>query len=147
MLYIAYGSNMNRRQMAYRCPRAEPIGPVWLKGWRLVMKRVADVEPDPEAIIPAALWRITAACEAALDLYEGFPTFYTKHRLRIVLADGKHARPMFYCMNNPEARTIAPSSETYLWAIAEGYHDFGFDDLTPLLKAQHEAKKGLRDDR
>lgn len=92
MLYIAYGSNMNVRQMAYRCPKAKPIGPVWLKGWRLVMKRVADVEPDSEAIIPAALWRITARCEEALDLYEGFPTFYTKHRLRIVLADGRRAR-------------------------------------------------------
>jgi hypothetical protein len=28
MLYIAYGSNMNRRQMAYRCPKAKPVGPV-----------------------------------------------------------------------------------------------------------------------
>ena len=109
MLYIAYGSNMNRRQMAYRCPRAKPVGPVWLKGWRLVMKRVADVEPDPEAIIPAALWRITAACEEALDLYEGFSTFYTKHRLRIVLADGKRSKPMLYRMSNPEARAVALS--------------------------------------
>ena len=49
---------------------------------------------------------------------------------------------MLYRLSNPEARTIAPSSEPYLWAIAEGYRDFGFDDLTPLLRAQHEAKKG-----
>jgi hypothetical protein len=107
------------------------------------MKRVADVEPEPVAIIPAALWRITTACEDALDLYEGFPTFYTKHRLRIVLADGKRARPMFYRMSNPEARAVTPSSEAYLFAIAEGYRDFGFGDLTPPLKAQREAKKGL----
>src|SRR5512144_1202184 len=99
MLYIAYGSNMNIRQMAYRCPRAKPIGPIWLKGWRLVMKRVADVEPEPEAIIPAALWRITARCEQALDLYEGFPTFYGKHRLQIVLTNGKRAKPMLYRMS------------------------------------------------
>jgi len=147
MLYIAYGSNMNVRQMAYRCPKAKPVGPMWLKGWRLVMKRVADVEPDPGAIIPAALWRITTRCEEALDLYEGFPTFYTKHRLRIDLGNGKRSRPMLYRMSNPEVRTVAPSSEPYLWAIAEGYRDFGFDDLTPLLKAQHEAKKGCADDR
>ena len=31
MLYIAYGSNMNVRQMAYRCPKAKPVGPLWLK--------------------------------------------------------------------------------------------------------------------
>ena len=143
MLYIAYGSNMNVCQMAYRCPRAKPLGPVWLKGWRLVIKRVADVEPDSEAIIPAALWRITTRCEEALDLYEGFPTFYMKRRLRIVLADGKRARPMLYRMSNPEARVVAPSSESYLWAVAEGYRDFGFENLAPLLRAQHEAKKAL----
>jgi hypothetical protein len=108
------------------------------------MKRVADVQPDPQGIIPAALWRITVRCEEALDLYEGFPTFYIKHRLRIVLAGGKRANPMLYRMSNPEARAVGPSSEPYLWGIAEGYRDFGFDDLTPLLKAQHAAKNGSR---
>jgi hypothetical protein len=147
MLYIAYGSNMNVRQMASRCPKAKPVGPILLKGWRLVMKRVADVEPDPQAIIPAALWKITAACEQALDLYEGFPNFYTKHRLRIDLNSGRRARPMLYRMSNPEMRAVTPSLEAYLWAVAEGYRDFGFDDLTPLLKAQHEAKKGCAEDR
>ena len=119
-LYIAYGSNMNVRQMAYRCLRAKPLGPIWLKGWRLVMKQVADVEPDPEAIIPAALWRITTTCEDALDLYEGFPHLYTKHRLRIDLNGRRRANPMLYRMSHPEARAVAPSSEAYLWAVAEG---------------------------
>jgi hypothetical protein len=107
------------------------------------MKRVADVESEPDAIIPAALWRITTTCEEALDLYEGFPTLYTKQRLRIEFGGGNRAKPMLYRMTNSEARTAAPSSEPYLWAIAEGYRDFGFDDLSPLLKAQHEAKKGV----
>jgi hypothetical protein len=31
--------------------------------------------------------------------------------------------------------------------VAEGHRDFRYDDLTPLLKAQHEAKKGWADDR
>ena len=52
---------------------------------------------------------------------------------------------MLYRMSNPEARRmVAPSSQAYLWAIAEGYRDFGFEDLTPLLRAQHEAKSGVR---
>jgi hypothetical protein len=69
-------------------------------------------------------------------------TGHTKHRLWIVLADGKRAKPMLYRMSSPKARAVAPSSEAYLWAVAEGYRDFGFEDLTPLLKAQQEAKKG-----
>lgn len=46
------------------------------------------------------------------------------------------------CRMNPKARAVAPFSEAYLWAVAEGYRDVGFEDLTPLLKAQHEAKEG-----
>jgi hypothetical protein len=79
------------------------------------------------------------ALEKALDLYEGF---HTNHRLRIVLADGERARPMLYRMSHPEARAVAPSSEAYLWAVAE-VTGFGFEDLTPLLKAQHEAEKEI----
>ena len=50
---------------------------------------------------------------------------------------------MLYRMSISETRSMAPSSEAYLWSVAEGYRDFGFDDLTPLLKAQDVAKKGL----
>lgn len=53
--------------------------------------------------------------------------------------------PMLYRMAAPETRGVAPLSEAYLWAIAEGYRDFGFEDLTPLLRAQHEAKAGCAD--
>jgi hypothetical protein len=43
----------------------------------------------------ASARRITARCEEALDLYEGFPTFYIKHRLRIILGCGKRPRGSF----------------------------------------------------
>jgi len=86
MLYIAYGSNMNRRQMARRCPKARPLAAIWLQGWRLVMKRVADIEPDPHALTPAALWEITRSCERALDAY-GAGRSGQRHRSRC-----QHAR-------------------------------------------------------
>ena len=84
MLYVAYGSNMNRRQMARRCPKARPLSGIWLEGWRLVMKRVADIEPDPHALTPAALWEITRSCERALDacaycLRLAYPTYSPEH--------------------------------------------------------------------
>jgi hypothetical protein len=139
MLYIAYGSNMNRRQMARRCPRARPLGPVRLEGWRLVMKRVADIEPDAQAVTPATLWQITRACERALDAYEGFPHLYTKERIAVALPNGRRAKPMAYVMNGPRQRDFCPASDGYLAAIADGYRDFGFDDLSPLRAAQLEA--------
>jgi hypothetical protein len=36
-------------------------------------------------------------------------------------------------------RACGPASGGYLAAIAEGYRDFGFDDLAPLHEAQVEA--------
>lgn len=139
MLYLAYGSNMNRGQMARRCPKARPLAAIRLHGWRLVMKRVADIEPDAQAMTPAALWEITRYCERALDAYEGFPHLYVKERLQVTLPEGRSVRPMAYVMNGPRQRDRGPASDGYLAAIADGYRDFGFDDLSPLREAQHAA--------
>lgn len=139
MLYLAYGSNMNLRQMAWRCPKARPLAGVWLEGWRLVMKGVADIEPDPHAVTPAALWEITRSCERALDAYEGFPHLYVKERIGVALPNGRRAKPMAYVMSGPRQRDYAPAYDGYLRSIAEGYREFGFDDLAPLRAAQREA--------
>ena len=139
MLYVAYGSNMNRRQMARRCPKARPLAAIRLEGWRLVMKGVADIEPDPSASTPAALWEITRTCERALDAYEGFPHLYVKERVVVALPDRRRAKPMAYVMNGPRQRDYAPASDLYLASITDGYRDFGFDDLSPLREAQAEA--------
>ena len=58
ILYIAYGSNMNIRQMAWRCPMAEVVGTARLKGYRLLFRgykrgAVATVEPFARGRVPA----------------------------------------------------------------------------------------------
>ena len=55
MLYIAYGSNMNRDQMSVRCPHAKPLGAYYLDGWRLVFRGVADIIKDKDARVPIVL--------------------------------------------------------------------------------------------
>lgn len=37
-LYLAYGSNLNLEQMAYRCPTAKPVGQVVLKDYQLLFR-------------------------------------------------------------------------------------------------------------
>ena len=44
MLYIAYGSNMVREQMDYRCPDAKLIGTGYMAGARLEFYLHATVE-------------------------------------------------------------------------------------------------------
>ena len=36
--YLAYGSNLNRKQMQMRCPGAKPIGTALLEGYELLFK-------------------------------------------------------------------------------------------------------------
>jgi hypothetical protein len=49
-LYIAYGSNLNLPQMAFRCPTAEVVGAGEVKGYEMLFRggrrgAVATIEP------------------------------------------------------------------------------------------------------
>ena len=72
--YFAYGSNLCHRQMAYRCPAAQPAETVCsLSGWRFIINRrgVATILPAPAFRVLGLIWHLTPDCEAALDEYEG----------------------------------------------------------------------------
>ena len=122
MLYLAYGSNLNKAHMGRLCPLARPIGTAALANWRLVFRGVADIEPHSGDELHCGLWAVTPHCVAALDWYEGYPDLYRK----IVLPlnwDGKSRQATIYRMvaDHPPA----PPREDYLTCIKEGYRDFG----------------------
>ena len=84
--YIAYGSNLNVQQMKWRCPNAEIMGTGELKDWRLLFKgsktgAYLTIEKCKGYSVPFAVWEVDASDEAALDRYEGFPSFYYKQEL------------------------------------------------------------------
>ena len=77
-IYLAYGSNLNLRQMAYRCPTAKVLGSAKLTGYRLLFRggnggAVATIEKQKGESVPVMLWRIMPNDEKALDRYEGYP--------------------------------------------------------------------------
>lgn len=37
-LYVAYGSNLDKEQMKYRCPEAHPLQSGYLKNWQLIYR-------------------------------------------------------------------------------------------------------------
>jgi gamma-glutamylcyclotransferase (GGCT)/AIG2-like uncharacterized protein YtfP len=134
-LYVAYGSNLNVRQMAHRCPKARMIGATELRDVRLVFRSVADVEIHKGATCPVGVWEITADCERALDRYEGVSGgLYRKER--VAFDDGDTA--LLYVMNSTG---LMVPSEYYLNAIREGYRDFGLDE-TALDAAVEHARRG-----
>ena len=85
-LYIAYGSNMDEKQMAYRCPEAQLLGTAAVEDYRLLFKgsktgAYATIEPEVGCRVPVLVWRITEQDERSLDRYEGYPKFYYKKNL------------------------------------------------------------------
>lgn len=132
-LYIAYGSNLNLEQMAYRCPTAEVVGTAVLRDWRLWFRggsggAVATVEREKGWKVPVLIWKIQPQDEQALDRYEGFPFLYRKETLRLTV-NGKRVRAMVYIMNE-KGRPYGTPSAGYLDTIRKGYESAGFDCST-----------------
>lgn len=139
-LYIAYGSNLNLRQMASRCPTATVVGTATLNNWRLCFRggrgsAVATVERRKGGSVPVLVWTLQPKDEAALDAYEGWPRLYRKETLRIRL-NGKPVFAMIYLMNH--GYPLGSPSYFYLNTILEGYHSAGFD-VGSLLEAVRQS--------
>ena len=144
--YLAYGSNLNKKQMAFRCPGAEPIGAALIHDYELVFRRgFLTIEPKEGSFIPVGIWRITAENEKALDLYEGYPRFYRKEYFNIPFwmpnDDGANEHCLAYIMQ--DGYPIQAPTNEYLTICRIGYKDFGID-TAPLMKAYRKSKRGER---
>ena len=134
--YIAYGSNLNLRQMRMRCPNARVIGTAEIKDYELLFKgsqtgSYLTIEKSEGGRVPVAVWETTEADEAALDRYEGFPTFYYKEEMELDIKGIKtgkirHRNCYVYIMH--EDRRIGVPSYFYIDTCLAGYRAFGFDE-------------------
>lgn len=128
-LYLAYGSNMNLPQMAYRCPTAKVVGISEIKDYALVFRggrsgAVATIERQKGGSVPVMLWKIQQRDELALDNYEGYPNFYDKQTLEVEV-NGECVSAMVYVMT--PGHTIGMPSQYYYDVIKEGYKSAGID--------------------
>ena len=141
--YIAYGSNLNIRRMRMRCPEARIMGTSEIEGYELLFKgsqtgAYLTIEEKEGSKVPVAVWSVTEADEAALDRYEGFPTFYYKKevRLPVKLASSKTKKLTAFVYIMHEERSLGIPSLAYIRTCEEGYRNFGFD--TKFLDAAYE---------
>lgn len=128
-LYIAYGSNMDTRQMAVRCPKAKLIGTSEVEGYRLLFKgsktgAYATIEKAEEYKVPVLVWEITEEDERNLDRYEGYPNFYYKKDVSVSV-NGKQKKAMAYIMD--ERRTLGEPRYWYYEVMEDAYLKFHFD--------------------
>ena len=146
--YIAYGSNLNIRQMRMRCPSARIIGTSEIPDYELLFKgsrtgSYLTIEPKKGSRVPVAAWEVNAEDEQVLDRYEGFPTFYYKAEMKLpikgIRSDRIRMRNTFvYIMH--ENRPFGVPSRFYTATCLEGYQSFGFDE-TYLLDAIKTSRR------
>lgn len=145
--YIAYGSNLNVRQMKFRCPGARVVGTSVIRNYELLYKgsktgSYLTIEKKKGSVVPIAVWEVTADDEKRLDAYEGFPNFYYKKNMKITLAEtGKKINAFVYIMH--EERRLGIPSQTYINICQFGYAVFGFD-YKYLDKAYEKSVKGAK---
>ena len=151
--YIAYGSNLNVRQMMRRCPGARVLGTAVLTGWELLFRgsrtgSYLTIEECEGGMVPVVIWEVTATDEAALDRYEGFPNFYYKRDIKLQykgIRTGKRRTVTAFAYIMHEDRPIGIPSIPYMQTCIQGYDDFGFDRLVLIdayLKCGEEHHEG-----
>ena len=128
MYYIAYGSNINLDQMAYRCPHSKVVGHGILKGWKLVFNVHADIiySGKKKDETPVLIWEIAEEDWASLDRYEGFPKYYIKKKINTHFDDGHCEKCIVYVMADNRKGWEMPF-DSYFRTIAIGYEQNGFD--------------------
>ena len=128
MLYFAYGSNLNHKQMAFRCSDAKYIKKFKLKGYNLCFSHKTDnsiyghanITKSKNFNVPGAIWNISRDDEKELDSYEGVNyNYYQKEYFKI---NGK--KVLIYIQNIYFKKK--PNS-SYLHTIIQGYKDCGLD--------------------
>lgn len=127
MLYCAYGSNMNLFQMAYRCPNSNIVGTGKLHGWELVFNLHADIiETEHDNVTPVVVWDIADEDWDALDVYEGYPTYYIRRNVEVEFDNGQKNIATVYVMADNQ-KGVCPPTKRYFDGIIEGCIANGID--------------------
>ena len=139
MLYFAFGSNLNQKQMKRRCKDSKYIGCYSLKNYKLVFRNyflgggVADIQKDKNSTVLGAIYKISKKDEKELDVYEDYPKTYIKKYFKLL---GK--KVMFYYM--PKKTMHVPPSKRYLNLIIQGYKDCGYKNNYIVISRNKKIK-------
>ena len=127
--YFAYGMNTNIAEMTMRCPKAINLGRCTLKGFELKFRLHADIDEVASSEMEGVLWDITEDCEHALDRLEGYPYYYDKVEVIVILDkpvyNNTRIFAMAYIMTSKGPEELP--SNGYEQCLIEGYTSNGLD--------------------
>ncbi len=132
-LYFAFGSNLDLRQFARRCPGATAAGRARLPDYRLAFTRystkrkggVADIVPEAGGEVWGALYEVEEHHLALLDDFENVPRSYRRETLAVFDDAGEEREAVAYVAN--KTGTFAPS-RMYLDLIVNGARAHGLPE-------------------
>jgi gamma-glutamylcyclotransferase len=133
MYYFAYGSNLNRKQMAERCPGNKPLFPATLPNYKLIFTDwsrlwkggVASIRPVKGEKVMGAVYEITEIDLKKLDRYEGYPASYNRFKVTVWTDDGDPVEAITY-IRTEQSQETKPSPE-YLKTITQGYREWDIE--------------------
>jgi len=133
MLYFAYGSNMNHKQMAERCPGSCFVKRVYLEGYKFIYDGYSDTRKGAVAniieengnIVWGGLFEIKEDDLRSLDRYEGYPRFYDKKIVKVKdEASNVYDAWVYFRTGMKQNRP----SEVYRMVVLEGAKDCNLPD-------------------
>ncbi|MDD4291058.1 MAG: gamma-glutamylcyclotransferase [Clostridia bacterium] len=151
--YLAYGSNLNVEQMRFRCPTSKVVGTAVINGYELLFKgsktgSYLTIEKCEGEYVPVGVWEVTERDEKNLDRYEGYPSFYYKTELEVVLKmpTGKRKRINAFVYIMHESHSLGLPTPYYVRTCVIGYDAFGFKQ-SHLMKAIEKSKGEVKNER
>lgn len=121
MLYFAYGSNLNKKQMRVRCPESVPMTKAVLKNFKLVFNYYADIVETPGEFVYGAVYEVSDSDIKKLNRYEGYPRHYEIINAEVEDDDKKTYKAFAYVMTS---KGIREPEEYYYNTIKQGFNDW-----------------------
>ena len=122
-LYFAYGSNMNRPQMNFRCKRSHAVAIAKLPSWKFLInsRGVATVVPKNGKVAYGVVWAISRDNERSLDYYEGVrEKIYSKSEVEILIEEKKISTLIYIAEN----QSPGVPRKGYLETVIDGAKSF-----------------------
>ena len=132
LLYFAYGSNLNRKQMRARCPNHVFYDLGVIRDYELVFTGysktrdggVADIRPKQGCFVEGVLYEINLKDLEALDKAEGYPNSYNRSALRVEATEHEVSAIVYHKDLSQELSDPHPD---YAQIIALAYDVYDFD--------------------
>ena len=136
VIYAAYGSNLDLKAMAKRCPDAKQLSKGILSDYKLVFgaKGFLDVVPSHGDRVQVGVYAVSTDDLKILDEYEEYPDLYDRIPLTIHTEKLGDLEALVYVMQ-PYTKQQLPT-EAYWKTITQGFEDYGFD-VSDLERARH----------